>query len=505
MKKLIKYIAAVSVFAFFTGCENKLDLTNPNQTTSETFWKTEKDFTRAVTTCYTPLKIWGSGYYGTRGLMVRLSRADDLLFRTGVDDIYTLHMFTNSTSNSVVSNMFAQFYNGIYRSNLILQELEKKDFTDDFKNQIRGETYFMRGLYYFFLAKEFGDVPIRLEASQDPATFLKAKSPQADVYAQAEKDFKSAAVLLPTANEKGKPTCGAAYAFLGKLYVYTGQWKNAKEVLEPLTRSPYTYQLVNDYTWNFDEAHEYNPESIFEVVFDSAGGTDQWDDGEQANTSQATTIAVEYAAGSVGGWYMATVSRQMLDLFLQEKRADGQPDYRATTSVAWDYPGCLYYKQPIRDVLTPVEIKQYWLLKYQNAATREREVETEPSTINERAMRYADVLLLLAECALELDGKTDAAIGYIDRIRTRGGNLPPYSGSRDKASVKNELIRQRAIEFFREGERFYDLRRWGLLEEALKNADPLRYSYFDKERHYYLPIPEKELQTNTLCTQNGTW
>lgn len=505
MKKLIKYIAVISLFATFTGCEDKLDTTNPNQTTSETFWKTEKDFTQALTTCYTPLKIWNCGYYGTRGLMIRLCRADDMLFRTGVDDIYTLHMFTNSINNTAVSNMFAEFYTGIYRCNLILQELEKKDFSDEFKNKTKGEVYFMRGLYYFFLAKEFGDVPIRLEASQDPATFSIAKSPQTDVYAQAEKDFRAAAPLLPLSNDKGKPTQGSAYAFLGKLYVYTEQWQQAKEVLEPLTQAPYSYKLVDDYTWNFDEEHEYNSESIFEILFDSAGGTDLWDNGEQANSAQSMTLAVEYAAGSVGGWFMATVSQPMLDLFLQEKRADGQPDYRAVTSVAWNYPGCMYYQQPIQDVLTSAEINQYWVLKYQHSTSRTREVETEPSYTNERAMRYADVLLLLAECALELDGNTDAAIGYIDRIRTRGGNLPSYAGARDKVSVKNELIRQRAIEFFREGERFYDLRRWGLLEETLKNADPLRYSYFDKERHYYLPIPEKELQTNTLCTQNGTW
>ena len=90
-----------------------------------------------------------------------------------------------------------------------------------------------------------------------------------------------------------------------------------------------------------------------------------------------------------------------------------------------------------------------------------------PAYINERAMRFADVILLLAECELNLNN-TAQAIGYIDQIRTRGGNLLSYSGKTDAASVKEELIHQRAIEFFKEGERFYDLRRWGLLEQELK-------------------------------------
>ena len=80
-------------------------------------------------------------------------------------------------------------------------------------------------------------------------------------------------------------------------------------------------------------------------------------------------------------------------------------------------------------------------------------METIPSYINERAMRFADVILLLAECELNLNN-TAQAIGYIDQIRTRGGNLLPYSGKTDAASVKEELIHQRAIEFFKEGERF---------------------------------------------------
>src|SRR5699024_8928629 len=136
-----------------------------------------------------------------------------------------------------------------------------------------------------------------------------------------------------------------------------------------------------------------------------------------------------------------------------------------------------------------------------NSKTRTSEVETEPSYINERAMRYADVILLLAEAEIELQN-ADAAIAYIDQIRTRGDNLPPYSGSKDLAAVKDELIHQRAIEFFKEGERFYDLRRWGLLEQVLKAQDPLRFANFN-QRHYYLPLPAKEIQTNPLITENN--
>ena len=71
-------------------------------------------------------------------------------------------------------------------------------------------------------------------------------------------------------------------------------------------------------------------------------------------------------------------------------------------------------------------------------------------------------------------------------------------------AVKAELIHQRAIEFFVEGERFYDLRRWGLLEEKLKEQDPTRSANFSS-KFLYFPIPAKEIQTNELCTPSEGW
>jgi starch-binding outer membrane protein, SusD/RagB family len=495
-------IGAVMVLCF-SSCQDKLDLTNPNQLTSATFWRTPNDFSKAVTSCYTPLKNWNGGYYGTRGLMTRISRADDIEFRNDINEIYTMHRFTNDPNNAVAQNIFYQFYNAIYRANSILKEIEGKSFDAGFIKGIRAEALFIRGMYYFMLAREFGNVPLRLDASQDPATFPIAKSPQADIYAQAAKDLQAAAGLLPLTNAIGKPTRGTANAYLGKLYVYTQQWAEAKSVLEPLTKSPYTYHLVDDYTWNFDEAHENNTESIFEILYERVGGTDQWDNGEGANSAQTTTIAVEYAAGSVKGWFEAWPTQKMMDIFLKEKAANGKADYRVLTSVAWNYPGCMYYMKPIQQVLNPTELSSYWIIKYSNSATRTEESADVASAINERAMRYADVILLLAECELET-GSPGNAIGYINQVRTRGGNLSAYTGATDAAAVKQELIHQRAIEFFKEGERFYDLRRWGLLEQELKSQDPIRFANFNK-RYYYLPIPAKEIQTNKLCIQNEGW
>ena len=202
----------------------------------------------------------------------------------------------------------------------------------------------------------------------------------------------------------------------------------------------------------------------------------------------------------------------MMDIFLKERDKDGNYDYRARMSVAWDYPECMYYLRPFRDVFPKADWNTYWILKYQNWNTMEREPASCMSSINERAIRYAEVLLQLAECYLFSPTQKDLvkSVSYINEIRRRA-NLNDYSGAMTENAIFEDLEHQRAIEFFVEGERFYDLRRWGLLEERLKTCNPVRYSQFmtgvvnGTNRYYYYPIPTKELETNDLCTPSEGW
>lgn len=396
MKTYIKTTLTILISGMlFSSCEDQLNQANPNQATEDTFWKDETDFNLALTSCYTPLKnALNGGYYGTRGVMLRIARADEVDFRNDISDVYTVNRFTNSNTNSLTQGMFYQFYNALYRTNSIMQKLEEKkeQFSTDFQNSVKGECLFIRGFYLFQLAKEFKDAPLRLTASQSPSTFPLAKSSQVDIWAQAKEDLKTAASLLPITNKKDK---------------------------------------------------------------------------------------------------------------------DGNFDYRARCSVAWDYEGCTYYQRPFREVFAQDKWKTYWILKYQNWKTQKDEPAPPKSFINERAIRYADVLLMLAEAYMN-KGALDTSIGYINQIRRRA-NLNDYSGPITKEGVFEDLVHQRAIEFFVEGERFYDLRRWGLLEQTLKTCDDTRYKNYQTgksgniNKFNYFPIPAKELDTNPLCTPSEGW
>lgn len=519
MKKANIYIfcAVLGLSMIAASCSDKLDQINPNAQTESTFWQSENDYSKALVACYSPLKEGiNGGYYGTRGVMMRIARADEVEFRNDISNIFQACYFTNSNGNAVARTMFYQFYSGIFRCNSVLQHLDEVEsgvLSSSFINEARGEASFLRALYLFNLGKEFKDAPLRLTASESSTDFPLAKSSQKEIWDQAIKDCQTAASCLPIeAVALGKPTRGAAYALMGKIYLYEEDFDNAINALEPLTASPYNYSLCSDFRWNIDEAHEFNNESVFEVPMEDVGGTNVWTTGETSNTSQTTSRAKEYAASQAGGWFEAQPTQQIMDIMTQEKDKDGNYDYRARVSVAWDYDGCMYYLQPFREKLPESQWGTYWILRYENWDTTESEDASAKSTINERALRYDGVILNLAECYLRSISRQNLqkAVSYINMIRERA-NLNDYSGNMTQQDIFNDLEHQRAIEFFVDGERFYDLRRWGLLDERIRTCNEVRYKQLETgkvgniNKYYYLPIPSMELESNPLCTPNEGW
>jgi hypothetical protein len=498
----IKIILPFLVLFIFSGCESYLDQVNPNKITTETFFQTESDFTQALAATYTPLRNPNGGYYNVRSIEIRNYRGDDVVVRNDTEDQYQTYLFINSPNNDYVARLFEECYSAIYRANLLLEEIESSELSADFVNEVTGEALFLRGINYFFLAKEFKDVPLRLTASQANEDFPLAKSSQAEVFAQVESDLTKASQLLPLeALNQGRATKGAALAYLGKLYIYMENWDKAISTLEPLTKSPYNYSLVDDYAKNFDLETEYNSESIFEVTYEKVGAaTSRWGE-ETSNTMMTNPINRIFACGDLGGWDICNCSPKMLDIFTSELDKDGNYDIRARAGLAWNYPGCIYYLKPFTEGVSSSNQSKIYVRKYTYANYFEKEIVPE-SELNVRAYRYANVLLFLAEAELNTNDKTKA-IEYVNQIRERA-NLSLLENSASTDEVMADIIKQRAIEFFCEGERFYDLRRWGLLETEISNSTEERAANF-QSKYSYFPIPSKEIQTNPLCTQAEGW
>ena len=128
-------------------------------------------------------------------------------------------------------------------------------------------------------------------------------------------------------------------------------------------------------------------------------------------------------------------------------------------------------------------------------------------------IRLGDVLLMLAEAYNET-GATDKAVVEVNKIRGRVGmpelnNGDEWLSVNGKDDMSERIRRERAFELAGEGQRYWDLRRWGLLETSVKNATDilgdLMYTRSYQQRHELWPIPLVELDRNRNLTQNPGW
>ncbi|WP_289753173.1 RagB/SusD family nutrient uptake outer membrane protein [uncultured Duncaniella sp.] len=128
-------------------------------------------------------------------------------------------------------------------------------------------------------------------------------------------------------------------------------------------------------------------------------------------------------------------------------------------------------------------------------------------------IRLGDVILMLAEAYNE-NGETDKAVTEVNKIRARVGMPGLNSGATwlavgSKEEMAERIMRERAFELAGEGQRYWDLRRWGKLKESVKNATDiygnLMYTRSYQERHELWPIPLVELDRNKNLTQNTGW
>jgi starch-binding outer membrane protein, SusD/RagB family len=302
----------------------------------------------------------------------------------------------------------------------------------------------------------------------------------------------------------GRATKGAALAFLGKSYLYTKDWPNAEATLKQLTTSPFTYQLMPNYGDNFIKSKENNQESIFEIQLADVGGTNPWS-GENAGQALGVTTAQEFAPAEVAGWFELFPSDDLFNDFQKEKTTTGDFDPRMYATLVWNYPDATFYNKPFSDFTLLVGkslIKKYQNYNQNNELTGSNGAG-DVSDNNERVMRYDNVLLMLAE-ALTMDNKVTDAYPYVNQIRERAHlvDLPTgYSADQMMAEIRH----QREIEFARENERFYDLKRWGLLQPVIAASDKIGKEFFVAKKHDYLPVPQAEINSNPLMIQNPNW
>jgi tetratricopeptide (TPR) repeat protein len=519
MKKILNInITVLLITLLFTfGCQkNVLDTVNPNAQTTQTFWQTADDAVKGINAAYGSLIIDGS--YMRFSQIIEVTRGDDATSNSPWDQIYNCGKFNLASSGFTSGIAWTAYYQGILRTNEVLFYVPKITMDANLKNRILGQAYFLRGLYYFHLADFYKNVPMPLTPAQSSSDYTVAQQPQAIVWQQVVNDFQAAIGLLPTSyaslnsvdNQVGRATQGAAMAYLGKTYLFTKNYTAAAQQFKAVIDMG-IYSLMPNYYDNFFLNAENNAESIFEVQFSrSAGGTDLgWGGDPSSGWGRTSARAVTFGAASFG-FGDVQPSQALYNEYLQETTTTGGVDPRLDVTMFYNKTGATLYGVNFATAYAgSSSLSALWCHKYENSDIGQANEYDWRSGINERLMRYADVLLMYAECLNE-QGNTAAAYPYIQQVRARAklANLAVVKPGLTQAQMRDQLAHERFLEFSLEGHRFDDIVRWGWLSDPtklafLKARDP-EFNTYNPGREY-LPIPLNEIQTNPGVVQNPSY
>jgi hypothetical protein len=504
----------ISILTFFlvvlggTSCKKDfLELSNPNVQTSGSFWKTEADAQAGVNAIYQSL------YYD--GTFLRFAqcaldfRGDDVMSPSPWDVLSNTGSFKLFNNTIMQEWLWVAFYGGVTRANLAIANIPNIEFKDAaLRDRLLGEAYFLRGLHYYYLATFFNNIPLVVEPYQSSDDYFPSQAAPEETWAQIYADFKEAQRLLPatyTDPNIGRATKGAATGFLGKSYLTNHQYAEAAAEFKKVIDSG-NYSLMENYADNFSEQSENNAESLFEIQFSrEVGGTTLgWVDAPYSDWAKTTARAITYAPAPFG-WNDAAPTSWVYQQFLQEKTVGGEDDPRLKATIYYNYPGATLYGQEFATVYA-TDLGKIGVKKYGNGDSGRPDEKDWRSGVNERLMRYSDVLLMYAECLNEL-GNTAEAAKYIQMVRTRAKlpNREAEFASLSKEGMRDRIAHERLLEFVFEGHRFDDIHRWGWLNDPvklaeLKSHDPEFNSYVPGRE--YFSIPQLEIETNPNLRQN---
>ena len=516
--KIFNYAAGFFSLALITtSCvsDDALNQLDPNNDSVDKFWSTDQDALEGINATYSSLLTDGT-YMRSTPLLLDL-KGDDTRSNSPWGSMYNVGRFnSNVTDAAIYGWAYETYYQGIYRANQVLTNVPKISFADEaLKNRILGQAYFLRGLYLFHAVNMFKNVPLPTEI----AVYYPQKSHE-EGWAQVISDLKAAADLLPTsyagisgldAGEKGRATKGAALGYLGKAYLFSKDFANAKTTFKQVIDLG-VYSLVSNYRDNFTDSNENNSESLFEVQFSrEAGGVALgWGGIPASDWGKTSARAITYAPRAFG-WTDVQPTWALFDEYHQEATTSGAVDPRLDATVFYNKPGTKLYGQDFAAfyAANPGDLNDLFCRKYQNSDGAYANEYDWRSGINERLLRYADILLMYAECLNET-GDTAGAYTYIQMVRSRVGlpNLSTVKPGLSQDGMREQIGHERFLEFPLEGHRFDDIRRWGWLENPTKlawlKARDVEFNSYAPGREYF-PIPQLDMDNNPGMVQNPSY
>lgn len=492
-KFFIVLIAGMSVL--FSCDADKLELSNPNEMDPATYFATGPQVQAAVNAIYANLQT--TGLYSRVMFFGYENMAYENSGNTQLESDKRQYLdYSFDPSHGAIGAYWESCYRGINKANFVINNASAIDaipltiLNQATKNKFIGEARYLRAFYYFLLVTRFGDVPLETEIPT-PESEGKVRSPASEVWAliQDDLDFAKLNCLSEADEQDGRATSGAAYALLGKTHLFLEEYDEAIVAFDSI----YGKYALGNFGDNFIEETEHNSESIFEIEFDVAlGQGDKWNsDRAGAGLNEVTFRGQEYGFND---WFNVYPSDNLLDEF-----EAGDPRYAMSFYSNGDaFAGGI--------AAIPSGRRAAWR-KYQNYYKQAN--ENQASGINFRVIRYADVLLMMAEAEANRAGGVLAdAIDLLNEVRTRPGvAMPAYPTAEypitNLAEFMVALEHERKVELSGEQIRINDLVRWGRLNDFITNDIWPTLSANDRAANLWKPgkelwpIPQAEIDANS--------
>ncbi len=562
MKSLIKFSVLLGLCALVWTCnEDEFLNTPPQGVLSADNLTAREGIDAALISAYSRVDGWatdwgqdGWGMAGSNWVFGSVTSDDTHKGSEPADGVsmQQIELFQWRPSQAELQGKFVALYDGIRRANETISLINGNEtLSDEDRNRLTGEALFLRAHYLADAHKVWGNVPYFDETDVD---FRKPNDQ--DIYPLIIADFERAASLLPeTQNEIGRATSGSANAMLGRTLMMSRNYSAAKTALDKVENSG-RYALQDCYHDIFSSAGENGSGMIFSS---QASANDGNPDGDNANFSQR--LANPHGGSPIGCCGFHQPTQNLVNAYrttaeglpLLDNSSDNNPTADEPIDPRLDWiagrDGVPYLNWGthapswIRDRGYSSEYSPKKFIQAVEESSNVGWVGNQLSPINVPLIRYADVILMLAEIDVE-NGDLEAARAKVNRIRARAGNCaqgadevpvplddPSTShanyvvGTYDDAWTDQDAAREavrleRRLELAMEGHRFFDLKRYG--ESYMINT---MTAYFNSEqnrrvflaqaetpasRHMLFPIPTAAIQQslvdgNPTLRQNPGW
>ena len=520
MNKNLKYYLKICLVVIsFNSC-NVLDEEPFTQPSTENFYQNETDALAALTSVYARLKS-GNGYY-KQGFTSTLHASSDQGLSSYLFKEFKTGVVTSS--NQSINNLWKELYLGIRDANNVIANVPNISMDEVLKNRIIGEAKFLRALNYFNLVRCFGEVPLRVKPVEAGDAQGLPVSSIVKIYDVIIEDLNFAATHCWKRNESkgnyinnlGRATSTSAHALLAKVYTRIGSAKRTAN--EGVTGNKLYLEFPESYINYYQYAKKESDAAINDQGFKLTNNLEEWktifnaDNGNNSEmifdvqgsslTGQGTAISNLFSprnAGLSGSGFGG--ANKLKGKFINNRinKSDNRfkesiiSQYETSTRIFNVNPGYTGYIPTVKETGKKAgTLWQIWTAKY-----IDKQATTEyTSRQNWHIIRLADVYLMRAEANAEISSNPSAANNDINILRNRVEMNDINYSSLNMNSFRKQLLKERAVELYMEGHRFFDLTRFGVYDEYCKSI----YGNIQGARQpedYFWPIPLIEVSTNS--------